>query len=101
MTQKWEKRPPSVFPALAALSRWVIGTAPSPAQLIGNTPPYPPHATVGQQVGDPLGRVVFLGHTENFPHASQGHLHGSAGQGPGSRPLQPAESAAGDREDHP
>lgn len=75
--------------------------APAPAQLIGNTPPYPPHATVGQQVGYPLGRVVLLGHTENFPHASEGHRHGSAGQGPGSRPFQPAERATGDREDHP
>lgn len=44
----------------------------------------PPHATVGQQIRDSLGCVVFLGYTENFPHASEGYLHGGGGKGPAS-----------------
>lgn len=74
---------------------------PHQVQLIGNVAPYPPHATLGQQVGDPLGRVVFLRHTEDFPHASEGHLHGGGGKGPASRPMQTPERAAGDGKDHP
>lgn len=62
---------------------------------------YPPHATVGQQVGDPLGRVVFFGHTEDFPHASEGHLHGGAGKGTVSGLSQPPERGTEYRKDHP
>lgn len=68
---------------------------------MGNEPPYPPHATLGQEVGDPLGCVVLLGHTEDFPDASEGHLHGGGGKGPASGPMQTPERAAGDGEDHP
>lgn len=74
---------------------------PHQVQLIRNAPPYPPHATPGQQVGDPLGRVVFLGHTEDFPHSSEGHLHGGGGKRPTSGPMQTPERAARDEEDHP
>lgn len=54
----------------------------------------PPHATVGQQVSDPLGRVVFLRHTEDFLHASEVHLHGGGGQVSSSKPTHTAAHAA-------
>lgn len=73
------------------------GARPRPARP---GPPHPPHAAAGQQVGDALGSVVLLGHTEDLPRAPEGHLHGGAGQRPGPRPRQPAERAAAGREVH-
>lgn len=71
------------------------------ALSLARTLSYPPHATVGQQVGDTLGRVIFLGHTEDFPHASEGHFHGGAGQGTACGLSQPPERVSRDEEDHP
>lgn len=73
-----------------------VAGAPGPGSP---APPYPPHASAGEQVGDPFGRVVLLGDAEDLAHAAEGHLHGGAGQGAGSRPKLPPEHGAG-HQDH-